>query len=232
VQGKRETVAQWFDVRVSELAGLADPTIDAMAGVLENQPRLRSEIVSLRATAARWEHLARTDSLTGLSNRRHAEERLTAEINRVWRTGRPLALILADVDGLKQINDNYGHAAGDALLRALAARLEHAVRATDVVGRWGGDEFIVICPDTGEGAAATVAGKLVNLVVATPFTLGPAKVSVRLSAGWAILGPEDDPATVIAHADQALYGHKTEFRSVPSQPQVQEAVLDPPESEE
>lgn len=211
---KRDAVAAWFGIHPSELAGVSPEAIQIMAARLEDTTLQQAELATLRAQAARWERLAQTDSLTGLASRRAAEERLEAEIDRARRTGRPLAVLLADVDHLKAINDRHGHAAGDAVLRAVASRLERAVRRTDTAGRWGGDEFVVVCPDTGAEAAQRVADKLAALVSTTPVALPSLSLPVRLSVGWAVLGPEDDAAALVAAADEHLYRAKLWARSL------------------
>lgn len=210
---KRDAIAAWFGIHPSELAGVSAEAIHIMAARLEDATLQQAELAALRAQAARWERLARTDSLTGLASRRAVEERIEAEIDRARRTGRPLAVLLADVDHLKQVNDRHGHAAGDAVLRAVASRIERAVRRTDVAGRWGGDEFIVVCPDTGAEAAQRVADKLVTVVSGRPVALPVLHLPVHLSVGWAVLGPDDDAASLVAAADEHLYRAKVAGRS-------------------
>jgi diguanylate cyclase (GGDEF)-like protein len=229
LRGKRDAVAAWFGIHPSELGSVAGPTIEMMAGRLEEETLQQAEVAGLRASAARWEQLAQTDSLTGLANRRAAEGRLAAELDRARRTGRPLAVLLGDVDDLKAVNDRYGHQAGDGVLKALASRLQRAVRRTDTAGRWGGDEFIVVLPDTGGEAAERVADKLLQMTNDTPVALPLVNIRVGVSVGWSVLGPNDDEASLLAAADEALYKSKAEGRARGEGPAAPTEVNPPPD---
>lgn len=118
--------------------------------------------------------LAQSDPLTGVGNYRRLHARLTYEIARHKRSGRPLALLVLDLDGFKSVNDSLGHLAGDRLLRGVARALEDTVRAQDTVARQGGDEFAVLAPETGPAAAAALEA------------VAAEKMPVRASVGWAI----------------------------------------------
>jgi diguanylate cyclase len=207
LRARRDAIAAWFDVHPRELAGLPAEVVVSMAERLACEAELPAQVAELRSTAQRWEVLARTDALTGLANRRAAEERLEQETDRVARYIRPLALLLADVDGLKQVNDMHGHQAGDQVLRELAARLSKVVRASDLLARWGGDEFVVICPETDAAAAEQVAGKLVREARA-PIDAGDVVVTCGLSVGWATAIAEADARRLVRAADKALYRSK------------------------
>jgi diguanylate cyclase (GGDEF)-like protein len=145
------------------------------------------------------ERVSRADPLTGCLNRRGLEERLAADLSRAARTGRPLGLILLDLDGFKAINDERGHAAGDALLRWTVAAIDRTVRPMDAVGRIGGDEFAVVLPDAGRPEAAEVAGRLREVLAEA------APASVGLAAF-----PADGTGTeeLHQHADSELYAEK------------------------
>jgi two-component system cell cycle response regulator len=151
---------------------------------------------------------ARTDSLTGIANRRALDERLVSEMRRARRYGRPLSVILCDVDGFKAVNDTLGHAAGDAFLRTLALRLPGAVRQTDLVGRWGGDEFAIVCPETGLPSAAQLGRKLVEIVSGTPVPLPGGARAAAVSAGWACAHDPWSLDELVRDADAALYRTK------------------------
>lgn len=207
LRSRRDAIAAWFDVHPRQLATLPPDVVMSMADRLAGEGSLPAQVAELRSTAQRWEVLARTDALTGLANRRAAEERLEQETDRVARYARPLALLLADVDGLKQVNDIHGHQAGDQVLRELAARLSRVVRASDLLARWGGDEFVVICPETDAGAAAMVAGKLVR-EARGPIDAGDVVVMCGLSVGWATANLEVDARRLVLSADKALYRSK------------------------
>jgi len=212
LRARRDAVAAWFDVHPRALATLAAEVVVTMAERLDGEPGLRGQIAELRSTAQRWELLATTDALTGLANRRAAEERLMHECERASRYDHPLTLVIGDVDELKRVNDTYGHRAGDMMLVELSARLQRCVRAVDLVARWGGDEFVIICPETDAQAAAMVAEKLVR-VCDEEVQVDRDRVRGGLSVGWATLrGTEVDPGRLVHAADEALYRSKQEGR--------------------
>lgn len=161
---------------------------------------------SLREANRRLEELSRRDPLTGLFNRRHVMERLDAELARV-RRGRELAVIMLDLDRFKRINDETGHERGDALLKSIARAVESAVRATDVVGRYGGDELVVLLPDTDPDAAALVAGRVVTTVREAGEAFDPER-PVTTSAGVARAMPGDEPLELLRRADERAYAAK------------------------
>jgi diguanylate cyclase (GGDEF)-like protein len=173
----------------------------------------RLRIAAMAAAQAELESLAGQDALTGLSNRRVFSDRLAHAVERATRTGRPLALIYIDLDEFKALNDNHGHAAGDQLLRDVAARLRLCVRTVDTVCRWGGDEFAVIAED----ANADEAGVLMQRIVAalgTAYVVGGASIEVSASAGLSRY-PQDaaDAPALVRSADAAMYLAKRAGRS-------------------
>lgn len=171
--------------------------------------RLRSR---LKETAARLEQLATRDSLTGLWNRRQIELLLGGEIQRALRRGTPLAILLADVDHFKRVNDRFGHATGDEVLRQVAAVIASAVRAGAQVGRWGGEEFVVVLPDTSLGDALACATRLREALATTAFDL-PQACAVTASIGLAAWsGAEASPA-LLSRADRAMYQAKSAGRN-------------------
>jgi diguanylate cyclase (GGDEF)-like protein/PAS domain S-box-containing protein len=152
--------------------------------------------------------LARLDALTGVMNRGEAMTRLRAIIASERSPGRELAAVFCDVDRFKDINDTYGHAAGDAVLVELAQRISDTVRREDLVARMGGDEILVLLADThGRDEALRVAEKI-RQRVAEPVTVDGHTLSVTLSLGVSVLIPGEDPDALIARADQAMYEAK------------------------
>jgi two-component system cell cycle response regulator len=158
------------------------------------------------------ERLAFTDPLTGVDNRRSTFRRLGAAISGARRHGRPLAVVMLDIDHFKSVNDEHGHDTGDAVLVTVANRLAERVRHEDAVGRLGGEEFLVLLPDSGEGAAATVAESLRRAVADEPVHAGRRSVPVTVSAGWALWQGED-AETLVRRADAALYAAKAAGRN-------------------
>lgn len=157
---------------------------------------------------------ATTDPLTGLSNRALVEKVLTGSIQRARRYDRPMGLLFVDLDGFKDINDRFGHDAGDDLLREVALRLRRCVRASDEVGRLGGDEFVVILSEIHDLAdAETVAIKVVA-TLAEPISLDPGPAQVSASVGLAVCPLHgQDGAELLHAADEAMYRAKREGRN-------------------
>jgi diguanylate cyclase (GGDEF)-like protein len=150
------------------------------------------------------------DGLTGLANREKLDLELARSLSLADRGGRPLAVAMIDLDHFKKINDDYGHLVGDRVLGELARRLERGVRAMDVVGRWGGEEFLLLCPNTDQDGAQAVAEKLRASVSAEPFQAG---ISLTISLGVAIATGEEAPDAVLDRADRALYEAKEAGRN-------------------
>ncbi|HEX9309118.1 MAG TPA: diguanylate cyclase [Anaeromyxobacter sp.] len=157
---------------------------------------------------------SRRDPLTGLPNRRAFEEDLAREVARAARTGEPLAVVMLDLDRFKAVNDGYGHAAGDAVLRALAARAQGAVRAGDVVARLGGEELGLLLPGADLARAAEVAERLRAALAALPVDAAGHALAVTASLGCAVLAPGEPPEALVARADARLYDAKRDGRNV------------------
>jgi diguanylate cyclase (GGDEF)-like protein len=156
------------------------------------------------------ERQASTDGLTDLANRRHFEEGLASEISRAERFGGSLALVLADLDDFKQVNDRYGHQAGDDVLQAFADVLRDTVRDIDLAARYGGEEFAVLLPQTDLGGAERLAERLREVMEARQLTPHPgASFSVTSSFGVASFPEAPTPAALFAAADEALYRAKS-----------------------
>lgn len=152
--------------------------------------------------------MARRDPLTGLANRRAFEEALSREVARAAREGAPLSAIALDVDHFKRVNDAHGHAAGDAVLAAVAARAAQALRAGDLLARVGGEELAALLPGATLERAAEVAERIRARVGGTPVAAGAASLAVTLSAGCAALAPGEDGPGLLARADERLYAAK------------------------
>jgi two-component system cell cycle response regulator len=166
----------------------------------------------LQQRNAELEELSRVDSLTGLYNRRHLEQELTRRHSDSLRYGYPLSLVLFDLDHFKQVNDTYGHSAGDQVLRTFAGRLRRELRAGDVAGRWGGEEFLVILPHTDLEGAFTVAERIRSATAAERVAADDQSIAVTISGGCA-LGPEESPEAMVKLADIRLYQAKLSGRN-------------------
>jgi diguanylate cyclase (GGDEF)-like protein len=152
---------------------------------------------------------ARIDALTGLANRRALEEILAAEISRAHRFAHQLGVVLLDLDRFKEINDSFGHAAGDVMLRAVSRLLTSLARQGDTVARWGGEEFVVVLPETDLVGARRFAERLRRTIEA--HAVGDMKTSA--SCGVATMLPEDSVEELLGAADQALYQAKSNGRN-------------------
>jgi diguanylate cyclase (GGDEF)-like protein len=156
---------------------------------------------------AEVQQLASTDGLTGLFNRRHFFELAHREFAIADRQRVPLGAIMLDIDHFKQINDRYGHAAGDAVIAAVARRLVHTARRSDLVGRYGGEEFAIL--QIGDGDLAAFAERLRRAVGDAPIDTPAGPLTVTASVGVAVRTPDDaDPSTLLSRADRALYRAK------------------------
>jgi diguanylate cyclase (GGDEF)-like protein len=161
------------------------------------------------------EYLARFDPLTGVANRRHFVEMVEAEMARSSRYGKQLSILMVDIDRFKEVNDVYGHQAGDIILQALCETCKIVLRAFDIVGRWGGDEFAILLPETPPAIAPQVAERLreaIENTVVDPEMHSPLRFSV--SIGCASRNARDDSLDALLNvADKALYDAKRTGRN-------------------
>jgi diguanylate cyclase (GGDEF)-like protein len=158
------------------------------------------------------------DSLTGLHNRRYFRQRLREEVGRSQRNGLPLTVILFDLNNFKQVNDTYGHEAGDNVLKSFAERLRKATRGFDVAARYGGDEFLVLLPECKTGDVQHVLKRLDGVHAGLG---GEQKMlPVSYSAGWADYIPGETPEDLLRRADEALYTNKRMEKEQQGKPSV------------
>lgn len=167
-------------------------------------------LMAKERTEAALREMALRDPLTGIANRRAILAACERELERARRAGTPLAIALLDIDHFKRINDSHGHLAGDAVLRQAAALLRQRLRLSDEVGRYGGEEFLVLLPDTGRDGALTVVDGLRAAVAGQPAQFAELVLPYRFSVGlWCgVPGAGDSSDRLIGHADTALYQAK------------------------
>jgi len=173
--------------------------------------RLRHELADQIESLAKVESLASEvyklaalDQLTGLYNRRSGEQRLAQEISRAQRHGRPLTILLMDLDNLKQVNDKLGHAAGDLVIKGFADRLQRAIRGSDLAVRLGGDEFMALLPECRADEVRHVLGRVEGLEV----IYNGEKIRCQFSRGWTDYKPGESPQDLLKRADDVLYEYK------------------------
>jgi len=183
--------------------------------------RLRRQLAEKQHHSTLLRELAMIDALTGLYNRRFAEQRLAAEVARSARKGHPLTVVLLDLNEFKHINDTHGHPAGDLVLQEFAAALNRAIRGGDLAVRMGGDEFMLILPECNHEQLQLVLQRLGPLEVAWEGR----KFPIKYSAGWKEYETGDQPETMLAAADQALYANKRATKIPPVPDAVHARVL-------
>jgi diguanylate cyclase (GGDEF)-like protein len=166
--------------------------------------RLRRQLAEKQGHSDLLRNLAMVDPLTGLYNRRFAEQRLVAEVARSERKGHPLTVLTLDLNRFKEINDTYGHPAGDLVLQKFAARLNNVIRGGDLAVRLGGDEFLVLLPECTSRQLQLVLGRLGSLEV----DWHGKQIPITFSAGWKQYELGERPEEMLARADELLYARK------------------------
>jgi two-component system cell cycle response regulator len=184
-QGDDEMVVRALDLGVNDyIVRPVDPN-ELVARSL-TQMRRKSYNDRLRANVQQTIELAVTDPLTGLSNRRYLDNHISTLFNRSMARGRPLSVLIADIDRFKQINDTYGHDAGDDIIREFANRVRSTVRGADLACRYGGEEFVVVMPDTSPEIAASVAERLRSVIETVPFVVKGSGQELQVTASFGI----------------------------------------------
>jgi diguanylate cyclase (GGDEF)-like protein len=190
------------------------PWFAVMGGYVNRlRVRLSDSHRNLRRALDRIEEIAVRDELTGTYNRRVLMETLARERARAERLSAPFAVCLIDLDHFKAVNDRFGHAAGDAVLRHLAEIVPAELRGVDLFARMGGEEFVVVVPGTGAQGAAACAERIRAAVAASAFPGVPEGTAVRASIGVAAYRAGETPEALLARADQALYQAKAQGRN-------------------
>ncbi|WP_299204614.1 GGDEF domain-containing protein [uncultured Amphritea sp.] len=178
--------------------------------ILETLKDLHDVRVQLEDQNLLFKQQSITDALTGIYNRLKLDEDLCYAVKRSERTKREFSVILLDIDNFKLVNDSFGHLLGDEVLKAFAALLVSAVRQTDIVGRWGGEEFLIICPDTDLQGVSVLAEQLRKKIAEHPF---PEEKSLNASLGVVAHNRDEQADAVIARVDKALYRAKDKGRN-------------------
>lgn len=214
-QGADEMIVRALDLGVNDYISRPIDPNELIARSL-TQIRRKRYNDRLRASLQQTIEMAVTDPLTGLNNRRYLDNHMRTLFARAEARGRALSVCIADIDRFKGINDTYGHDAGDEVLKQFAARIRSAVRGADLACRFGGEEFVVVMPDTDAGMAMAIAERLRVSIEDEPFVLRgkDARLTVTASLGIASIGPEvRTPEQLFKQADEALYEAKNRGRN-------------------
>jgi diguanylate cyclase (GGDEF)-like protein len=175
--------------------------------------RLVAQLSVPHLEIARLKRLGESDPLTLLHNRRHLQDRLPLEIQRSRRTRNPLSIAMMDIDHFKRVNDTFGHGVGDQVLCEVADRLRSINRISDVVTRWGGEEFLIIFPETNLRQARTIAERIRKTFEFRPVMSTVGEIQLTVSLGLAALKKDDDDRSLIERVDQAMYSAKRQGRN-------------------
>jgi diguanylate cyclase (GGDEF)-like protein len=207
-----------FPPEVEAVHFLALLILQFMAALLgaqfgEMRRRLRSRKRELEAALGRIQELANRDSLTGLYNRRYAQELIDHHVHLKDRNGRPLAMALIDLDHFKQVNDQYGHAVGDRVLQTFAQQARQATRDADIVARWGGEEFLIVMPETSADGAALLVERLREALSAVAVSDAVPALRIAFSAGITAHRAGEHTDQTVHRADEALYEAKSAGRN-------------------
>ncbi len=187
---------------------------DHVDNILHHNEALQAEVEALRAQVETLELLVETDTLTPLANRRAFARRLEFEIGQTARHQTKTTIAFIDVNGLKRINDRYGHSAGDAALCHVADILVRSFRVTDLIARIGGDEFAIVLDHADEAAIATRMDVLSQCLTDNPMILGDAPFPITLAWGLTVVHGDDSVESAISRADVAMYAAKPSPRVV------------------
>ncbi len=196
------------EVRVCPIRG-RDGDIVGAVEIFNDNSRQRA----VRERAKELAKFAFLDPTSQVGNRRYLEQQLSQQLDQHSKCGTRFGIMLADLDEFKNINDTYGHVAGDAALVTVAKTLSNCLRASDVVGRWGGDEFLVILPGITREVLAKASEKFRTLVAQSTVPVDDSQIRVTISVGAAMVAPGDSPESLLNRADQYLYTSKQSGRN-------------------
>ena len=210
---EREFVREVFD-----LIRLAEQTDARMRAFEDRIGRLEGENLDLLMQNRTLSEISARDSLTGLYNRWYVMEKIDSEMNRALRHGSPMSVLMLDLDHFKKVNDSFGHSVGDEVLKVVGQVLRESCRVYDVAGRYGGEEFCVVLPETRVGNTKQVAERIRSRLASTELPVGSSSITVTASIGVAGMDSVSDEGVVSAaalldRADRALYAAKHHGRN-------------------
>ncbi len=200
----RNVVSNWLGTTAGFLLALASGLGAGLLALASGR---------LRASNRKLELLATTDPLTGSHNRRHMVRQIHNELSRLARGGMPLSAILLDIDHFKRVNDEHGHSAGDETLRSVVRLIQNELREHDTLGRWGGEEFLIVAPQTDTTGARALAERLRSLIERTPILILERRLYITASFGIATAAAKDTVESLVERCDGALYRAKRRGRN-------------------
>lgn len=204
----KQEILRLLSTVVMQASGIQN-TVEASHKELQET---RYTIINMQNELAETRQLLNEDALTGALNRRGLDQTLTREIARCQRNDAKLTLVMVDLDYFKNVNDTYGHEAGDQMLIHFASLIRSVLRKSDALVRYGGEEFTLVLPDTDSRGALLVLGRLQQLMKKSPLLYEGKQVNTTFSAGVAALGPEENGHALLRRADEALYQAKNSGR--------------------
>ena len=211
-EAERRVIGEMFDV-----LRLVEETEARYAELEQRMLGLQRENLDLTVRNRMLSEVSTRDSLTGLYNRWFVLDKIDSELNRAMRHGSPMSLLMLDLDHFKRINDTFGHSAGDQVLQGIGRLLRESCRVYDVPGRYGGEEFCIVLPETKTGNTTVVAERIRQRLAASELPCGDGSIAVTASIGIAGMdSPETavlSPAELIERADRALYAAKNRGRN-------------------
>jgi len=185
----------------------------AVYGIYRDITQRKADERALKEATKKLEELARTDPLTGLLNRRGLMEMMEYEIKRAKRSGKRFSIIMGDIDHFKEINDLFGHDTGDIILENLADIMKKSLRSQDIISRWGGEEFLILLPETPLAGAQCVAEKLRQKIMEHVHQIRDMEFNVTITFGVSEVKSDFDTEICIKRADNALYQGKENGRN-------------------
>jgi diguanylate cyclase (GGDEF)-like protein/PAS domain S-box-containing protein len=199
-----------FIIDANKLDNKQVPVEVSVSSISLDGKRVAFALINDKTKEEKLQKKARTDGLTKVFNRGYAEELIRLELARIKRSEQPLSLLLIDIDYFKKINDTLGHGAGDEMLKSMVSILKKSLRKTDLIARWGGDEFLILLPDTSYEYAEVVAAKLVDLA---HYAFKGEAIQTSVSIGVAKAEAKDTMVSLVNKADEALYETKLRGRN-------------------
>ena len=214
ISSRTKEMAQLFEINLGAAANFEQILKRANETLVELTLQTQQQAVSLQAQNEKLKEQASTDGLTGLANRAAFELFYNQHFEAAIRSGKPLAMILLDVDRFKSINDGYGHPTGDAILRSISKLFKSAARSQDLAARFGGEEMVLVLPGTTRATAAAIGESIRRSIAAKPLSCGNITLAVTVSIGVAALeSPFREPGHLLKAADLAVYAAKSGGRN-------------------